>query len=647
MSSPMGQTHRFAAAGLLFVFVATLLACAALFGADANNANAADTGSITGTLTDGEDKPVWSACVDAYDSTGTAVESAYSNSSGKYVLGSLGTGDYRIEFSSCSENVIGEFYDNKETLAEATEVAVTDGVETPDINAQLATGGSISGMVSYSADGPLDDVCIDAWDSNGARAGYARTRDDGSYTVGGLETGDYRLEFSACSTIGPNLAPEFYDDKTTLADAMPVAVTRGEETPDIDAELDVGGSISGVATGVGVFAPYYCLVSITAYDSDGNRAGTDTVGFSSGDYRIEQLATGEYRLEFVRGCANPSTNPMTGLPPVTRYYSGKRTLAEATPVAVTAGSETTGINESAEPEAFDSAISGTVKDVLGVPQSKLCVQAFDSTGEIFRSVLTNPFGDYRIAQLQEGDYRVKVSNCLNLKEYTVTPEFFSDKETLGDATVIEVAANSTNPGVNFEVETGGTDTTAPDTKIYTGPEGTIAQDQATFDFYSTDAHDTTRIQCRIDSEPYEDCVTPVTFSSLGSGPHTAEFRAEDVAGNVDQTPAARTFDVELTEYWATVSQVGVVGPSKVKKGNKARYSVTITNAGNTSATGVEIGVKGKGVSSRVKVQPISSGASRTIRLNLSPKKRGKVNLVFNVTSDNAGTRKVTRRITVR
>ena len=33
--------------------------------------------------------------------------------------------------------------------------------------------------------------------------------------------------------------------------------------------------------------------------------------------------------------------------------------------------------------------------------------------------------------------------------------------------------------------------------------------------------------------------------------------------------------------------------------------------------------------------PISSGSSRTIRINLAPKKRGKVKLLFNVTSTNA------------
>ena len=91
----------------------------------------------------------------------------------------------------------------------------------------------------------------------------------------------------------------------------------------------------------------------------------------------------------------------------------------------------------------------------------------------------------------------------------------------------------------------------------------------------------------------------------------------------------------------------MVGPVNVKKGKEARYSVTITNAGNTSATGVKIAVKGKGVSYRTNVKPVSSGASRTIRINLAPKKRGRVKLVFKVTSANAGNRKVAQRITVR
>ena len=90
------------------------------------------------------------------------------------------------------------------------------------------------------------------------------------------------------------------------------------------------------------------------------------------------------------------------------------------------------------------------------------------------------------------------------------------------------------------------DTTPPDTQIDSGPTGTIATDQATFTFAGDPASDTAKVQCRIDSEPFADCTSPKTFTGLTDGPHTAEFRAEDAAGNQDPTPATRTFTVDTT-----------------------------------------------------------------------------------------------------
>ena len=104
------------------------------------------------------------------------------------------------------------------------------------------------------------------------------------------------------------------------------------------------------------------------------------------------------------------------------------------------------------------------------------------------------------------------------------------------------------------------DTTPPDTTINTGPTGTIATNQATFTFAGDPASDTAKIQCRIDGEPFADCASPKTFTGLSEGPHTAEFRAEDAAGNQDPTPASRTFTVDTTPPDTTIDS-GPTGPT--------------------------------------------------------------------------------------
>ena len=111
-----------------------------------------------------------------------------------------------------------------------------------------------------------------------------------------------------------------------------------------------------------------------------------------------------------------------------------------------------------------------------------------------------------------------------------------------------------------EGSSGSCDTTAPDTQVDSGPTGTIATDQATFTFSGTPASDTTKIQCRIDSEPFADCSSPKTFTGFTDGPHTATFRAEDAAGNQDQSPAASTFTVDTTPPGTQIDS-GPSGPT--------------------------------------------------------------------------------------
>lgn len=98
---------------------------------------------------------------------------------------------------------------------------------------------------------------------------------------------------------------------------------------------------------------------------------------------------------------------------------------------------------------------------------------------------------------------------------------------------------------------------------------------------------------------------------------------------------------------ATISKVSVMGPSKVKKGTKATYTVKVINSGNATATGVRLNVKGRGVSSESSVGTISAHTRKTIKIKLKPKKLGKVKTAFKVTSGNAGGKTVNKTIRVK
>jgi len=93
-------------------------------------------------------------------------------------------------------------------------------------------------------------------------------------------------------------------------------------------------------------------------------------------------------------------------------------------------------------------------------------------------------------------------------------------------------------------ETPVADTASPDTTITEGPSGKTKKKTATFAFSGTDARTVASFQCKLDSGSFESCTSPKTYSGLKKGSHTVAVRAVDAAGNVDPTPATRTWKVK-------------------------------------------------------------------------------------------------------
>lgn len=85
------------------------------------------------------------------------------------------------------------------------------------------------------------------------------------------------------------------------------------------------------------------------------------------------------------------------------------------------------------------------------------------------------------------------------------------------------------------------DTTPPQTNIIGGPEnGAGVKSPPTYRFASPDA-DADGFVCSVDNKAFKPCTTPFTVSGIAPGNHSFEVAAVDEAGNVDPTPAMRTF----------------------------------------------------------------------------------------------------------
>jgi len=390
-------------------------------------------GQITGTVTDASTSaPVTGVFVQAYDLGGNPVASTQTASDGTYTVSGLATGSYKVSFVP-GGNYAPQFYDGKASLAAADPVAVTAGSTTSGINAALAAGGQITGTVTdASTSSPVGNVEVDVYDSSGSLVAYAQTASDGTYAVSGLATGSYKVSFVP----GGNYLPQFYNGKASLAAADPVAVTAGSTTSGINAALAAGGQITGTVTDASTSAPV-AGVFVQAYDSGGNPvASTQTA--SDGTYTIAGLATGSYKVGF----APYGTNY------VPQFYNGKASLAAADPMAVTAGSTTSGINAAL---AAGGQITGTVTDAsTSAPVAGVFVQAYDSGGNPVASTQTASDGTYTIAGLATGSYKVGF-----VPGGTYLPQFYDGKASLAAADPVAVTAGSTTSAINAALVVSG------------------------------------------------------------------------------------------------------------------------------------------------------------------------------------------------
>ena len=198
-------------------------------------------GSISGSVTKSDGtSPAGDVFVHAseYD-TGEYIAGANVAADGTYAIEGLPSGDYRVGTWSAAElGFAQEFYNNRTDWDDADRVTVTAGVETTDIDFTPDDGGSITGVVQTESGTPVEDaeVWAETYDCCGGGNG-ARTASDGTYTITGLGTGDYRVQVHAPDQ---GLVTEFYNNTSSWEDADRVAVTAGATTADIDFSVGAG-----------------------------------------------------------------------------------------------------------------------------------------------------------------------------------------------------------------------------------------------------------------------------------------------------------------------------------------------------------------------------------------------------------------------
>jgi hypothetical protein len=320
---------------------------------------------------------------------------------------------------------------------------VAVGLLAPATVASAAGPGRILGTVTPTAIAPEVEVCLVEplpFETCTSPA------PDGAYTLTGLplET-PLRIEF--IPSYRSHYLVQYYDHVGQLAEASPIVLPAlAPVRADVDADLvELGGTIEGAVSASGGGALPEVEVCVLAAGSRVVDGCTSTD--EAGDYALGALPTGSYQLRFWGRGKSAEYAP--------QYYEGRATLAEATPVSVTAGATVTGIDAAM---SIGAKVTGTVvAATTGVPLERVPVCLFGGAARVpSQCVYTGFAGSYEIVGLPAGSYQVGFSlssaeiggEAVSSGDDGYLTQYYPGVSVRTDAQVLTLAGQQVAGGVN-------------------------------------------------------------------------------------------------------------------------------------------------------------------------------------------------------
>ena len=281
-------------------FVLTAAVCVA--------AGASEAGTISGTVT-GQDGATRLAGIQVtawrtnrfswyYTRTATA-------SDGSYSFVDLQAGTYKVEFNEYDDPAYAhETFDNQPLLTAGSNIFVSASSIHSNVNASLAVASRISGHV-YGPDGATGLGGLDVWayrydgGFGWRRMGeFAETGPSGSYSVGGLTEGPYRIRIK--DDIAGDYVAQVYANATELDSGTDIWLPASGTASNVDVTLGQAGKISGTmltTNGLPVSNGTVYVYSWTGAHW-GPADSSDCILDDNGQYLVGGLSSGTYRVEF-------------------------------------------------------------------------------------------------------------------------------------------------------------------------------------------------------------------------------------------------------------------------------------------------------------------------------------------------------------
>lgn len=265
-----------------------------------------------------------------------------SDSDGGYTVEGLRDGAYRLGFTSY--DYLDEYYNDLPTLESEgfVDIQITDGANVALDDTALVRASTLVGAVTNPSGEPLGGIPVSAYteitDETGTYWGqsglYDFTDEEGNYRVK-VPAGVYRLGFDDYSG---DYVPEFYNDKrmVTSAGVEEFDLSVGENA-EANAELALGGRISGAVTGPGGDSiDSGCALVFREVDGSYVDESIDPGFMDNGIYVVDGLLPGKYKLRFEDCSGSRTYEP--------EYYDNVSTIEDATVITVVASEQVENID---------------------------------------------------------------------------------------------------------------------------------------------------------------------------------------------------------------------------------------------------------------------------------------------------------------
>lgn len=292
--------------------VLAALAIATLIAIPAALAAGHGRGEIAGRVTDVSGAPLRGICATAVTPTDVAFP-VHTNARGKYAV-SVPAGTYKLYFAGCgqSPNYSPQWYPDKPSQSTARSLSVHSGQMVGGIDARMQPAGVITGRVLKSSGrspGPFFGVdALRKGHSDAVPMFLASTfhvASDGSYTIVGLASGSYLVEFPSGGA-GPLYALAWYPDEPDPGHAQWIHVIAGQTTSIGLDVLERAGAIKGHIRDRHSHPVSGAIVTAGIPEPDGSvYLGNSTTVGRDGSYTLGGLAPGEWTVSVKLGHPRP------------------------------------------------------------------------------------------------------------------------------------------------------------------------------------------------------------------------------------------------------------------------------------------------------------------------------------------------------